>query len=243
MLPSTVNTTLGLIGVKNGQGKLTVVRSQIIGTDVPTDTNRQYLVDLHSFSYTVGDVSKPTPEATGSSRLTLAFKLQGIVGKPANTAPKKIRVGLFRTSMSEPIYKTGEFNIDDNGIWRGTVVFDVDSASDYILYVKDDHGVQKKICNDTPTETFPGTYGCSKGKITIKAGDQSFDFSKIYLLVGDLPEQDGIVNSYDIALVRNAVGKDDSESLGFADLNRDGAVNGQDYALMISALSVRQDEQ
>ena len=73
------------------------------------------------------------------------------------------------------------------------------------------------------------------------AGDY-FDFTGIYLLVGDLPEQDGIVNSYDISLVRNLIGKTDVASLRQADLNLDGAVNAQDYSLVIAALSVRQDE-
>ena len=64
-------------------------------------------------------------------------------------------------------------------------------------------------------------------------------------MVGDLPQQDGLVNSYDISLVRNNIGVAGSQHpavLALADLNLDGIVDSQDYSLVIAALSIRSDE-
>ena len=73
--------------------------------------------------------------------------------------------------------------------------------------------------------------------------DGVYDFSGITLLVGDLPEQDGIVNAYDIGLIINNFGKRDSDILSKADVNMDGIVDTQDYSLVIAALSIRYDEE
>ena len=64
-------------------------------------------------------------------------------------------------------------------------------------------------------------------------------------MVGDLPQQDGVVNSYDISLARNNIGvagSYDPAVLALADLNLDGIVDSQDYSLVIAALSIRADE-
>jgi len=105
--------------------------------------------------------------------------------------------------------------------------------------VKGPFQVQKKICNKTPTETDGGTYRCAKGTITLKAGENDINLSGITLLSGDLPVQDGTINAYDTSMIRNNLGSDNSN----CDVNRDGKCDTQDYSLLISTLSIKNDEQ
>ncbi len=182
----------------------------------------------------------PTATATGvpgNVTLNLKLKFQGIIKKPAtNTMAVRVKVG---TSD----YSTGTFTSDDNGIWSGSIGFNLTPGANNTIYVKGPKHIQKKICAATPTESSPGSYHCANGVITLAAGANNLDFSGVYLLVGDLPEQDGVVNAYDTSLVRNNIGKSDAETLRLTDLNLDGVVDTQDFSLVIAALSVKGDEE
>jgi len=195
-----------------------------------------------------GNSNLTTPTPTGGSTenisLNLKLKFQGITKKPnIDTMSVKVKLGgLFPTTD----YQTATFTSDDKGVWSGTVSFDaVSGPPAYNVYVKGPKHLQKKICNSVPTESAAGagTYRCTNGNITLVAGSNNLDFSGITLLVGDLPDQDGATNSYDISLVRNNLNKTDAETLRLADLNLDGKVDTQDYSLVIAALSVRSDEE
>lgn len=61
------------------------------------------------------------------------------------------------------------------------------------------------------------------------------------ILSGDL-DQNGVVDSVDISIVRNNLGKTDTATLTKADVNRDGRVDTQDFSLILAALAVRTDE-
>ena len=137
---------------------------------------------------------------------------------------------------------TVTFIVDSSGVWSGSFTSGVTAGSKYKVLVKGPKHIQKKICISTPTEDYPGTYHCEDGAITLAAGTNTLNFSGIILLAGDLPTQDGIVNSYDTSLVRNNLGKSDSSSLALADLNLDGVVDSQDYSMIINALSIKFDE-
>jgi hypothetical protein len=72
------------------------------------------------------------------------------------------------------------------------------------------------------------------------------DFSKIYLLGGDLPVnglQDGVVDSLDTSYIRNNLGKTDADVISIADINLDGRIDTQDWSAVIYALSVKTDEE
>ena len=69
------------------------------------------------------------------------------------------------------------------------------------------------------------------------------DFSNIYELVGDLPDQDGVVDSYDISFIRLNLGKNEDAVQAIGDINLDGRVDTQDYSLVIASLSVKKDEE
>lgn len=187
----------------------------------------------------------PTPTPTPVVKINLRLKFQGIFQKPAQQYNKmNVRVGVFNPYLSQTIYKTGAFVADENGDWWGSVTFpEISPGSSFTIFIKGPKHIQKKICDGKPTETLPGTYKCGDGNITLVTGDNNFVFTHIYQLVGDLPDQDGIVNSYDVSLVRNNLNKADATTLTLADLNLDGVVNTQDYSLIIAALSIRTDEE
>jgi len=192
----------------------------------------------------------PTPElscqATGSVVLDLKLRFQGVL-KGSNPSLNGLKVFVNAVSHSgNKITGCGGFTADTSGLWLGKVYLNIPSeylSEKYSLFIKGPKHLQKKVCDLSPSESLPGTYRCQVDKISLKEQVNNLDFSKITLLVGDLPLQDGITNSYDIALVTNNLSKTDPETLKKADLNLDGVVDTQDYSLVIAALSIRFDEQ
>ncbi|PIZ65644.1 hypothetical protein COY14_01950 [Candidatus Roizmanbacteria bacterium CG_4_10_14_0_2_um_filter_36_9] len=108
--------------------------------------------------------------------------------------------------------------------------------------IKGPKHLQKKICVNNPLEVIPGTYNCKKGEITLQNGEQTLDFLGIYLLAGDLPLQNGLIDAVDIIYVKSNLGSKDPEVVSRADLNLDGIVDSQDYTMIINALSFKYDE-
>lgn len=194
-------------------------------------------------------IGPPLTGDPGPYLLNLKLKFQGILRQPSDEFNKmKVKI-----SVVAPLGNKGEssseadFVSDEKGIWSGSVKvppFFAFPGKGFKLFVKGPKHIQKRICANTPSESFPGTYNCENGQIELVGGMgiNDLDFSGIYMLVGDLPQQDGIVNSYDISLVRNNIGSSDRAVLALADLNLDGIVDTQDYSLVIAALSVRSDE-
>ncbi|MCX7881495.1 MAG: dockerin type I domain-containing protein [Patescibacteria group bacterium] len=189
-------------------------------------------------------INTPTPTTTPapeSVTLNLKLKFQGILKKPTSTDKMNVKVKLGGRQSADP--KIVTFTSDNNGVWSGSVNFNVTTGSGYLVYIKGPKHLQKKICDPLPTETVPATYHCGQGKITLSAGNNNLDFSGIFLSSGDLPNQDGVSDSYDLSLVRNNLGQRDDGALRLADINLDGVVNTQDYSAIIQALAVRTDEE
>lgn len=137
----------------------------------------------------------------------------------------------------------GSFTADATGMWSGIVAFnDVPAGTGYRVYIKGAKHLQKKLCEASPVETAAGTYRCADGKITIQDGQNTFDFSKVYSMVGDLPNQDGVVDSYDTSYIKLNLGSSVASVLQIADLNLDGIVDTQDYSLVIASLSIKYDD-
>jgi hypothetical protein len=183
----------------------------------------------------------PNPSVTGVQNATLTLnlklKFQGILSKPAD-AYNKMTVKVTVVDSSGTKYPgSGDFVADANGIWSGTVKYAGPKAGDgYQVFVKGPKHIQKKICEATPAEQYPGSYHCVQGKTFAVTDNMNLDFSGIYLLAGDLPPQDGLVDSYDMALVRNCIVQPTEENcVKNADINLDGRISAQDYSLMIAA--------
>jgi hypothetical protein len=222
--------------------------STLTPTQTPTPTPNQ--------SLTSTSTSTPT-QASGGVSLNLKLKFQGIMQPPAGsnqrTMPVKIKVG--GGNLTQPITVSANFSFTTNRnsdtdpyIWQGSVNLpsSVTPGNNYYLLVKGPKHIQKRICTNSPSETSPGSYRCFSGQIQLQSGVNNLDFSKVYLLAGDMPVsggQDGVVDSLDTSYIRNNLGKTDSGVLAIADLNLDGKVDTQDWSLVIAALSVRADEE
>jgi len=183
------------------------------------------------------------PTYSGDVVINLKLKFQGITKKidsKYNTQLVKIKLTNTDTGNSS----SRLVNVSQNGsaIWEGQVKFAVPAGNNYKVFIKGPKHIQKKICQNNPTETLPGFYQCEDGTIKLIKGTNTLDFSNIIQIVGDLGTQDGIVNSYDLALITNNLGKKDCAILKSADLNLDGIVDTQDYSLVLSALAIKLDE-
>ncbi len=71
----------------------------------------------------------------------------------------------------------------------------------------------------------------------------SVDLSNILLLAGDIPIQNGIVDSVDIAFIRQNLGNQDQATKARGDLNYDGIIDAQDYSLILASLAFKYDEE
>lgn len=172
--------------------------------------------------------------------LTLKIRMQGIESKPKSTEAQLVRIGVGGVDLPEIIYKRVLFTPSDNGIWEGKALFDVPAGSSYKVLVKGPRHLQKKYCDNSPTEAEPGQYICPQEQIELKKGENLLDFSKVMQLAGDV-NQDGVVNSQDILSIRNNIGSYNIDNLIVGDMNNDGVINAVDDTLIIYTLSNRSD--
>lgn len=253
-LPSSILINLTFMAKGTiGRGDIKIDTIQVTG-DVTggqytvNKTNGAFnLVDQLTTTVTPGVTGGVTPPTGGSGNTTLnlQIRLQGVTTKPTQDSIK-VRVGLANVGM-EPIYNTTQFIAGDGGIWSGSTAFNVPTGSTYIVYIKGPKHLQKKMCDSISTETTPGTYRCSTGKIALNTGTNNLNFSGIRQLVGDLPEQgtegqNGIVDSFDLSFIRQNLGSKETNVLAIGDLNYDGIIDSQDFSLVIASLNVKVDE-
>jgi hypothetical protein len=200
----------------------------------------------------------PTQPSGGSVSLNLKLKFQGVMKEPSNANQRtmKVRIKVAGGNLSSPVSVNTDFTLTNNRnsdtdalIWNGTVNLpaQVTPGQKYYLLIKGPKHIQKKICDNNPSETTDGSYRCQGGRtITFSSGQNNLDFSKIYLLAGDLPvngAQNGVVDSLDTSYIRNNLGKTDPTVASIADLNLDGKVDTQDWSMILYALSVKTDEE
>jgi len=208
-------------------------------------------------------VNTPTP-IPGTTNIDLELKLsfQGITAdsppEALTTDVQYVKVSIVDdkgsyipiNNQSIPVY------VDENRLWIGQITInnipltELNQEKFYIL-IKGPRHIQKKICDAQPTEGESGYYSCQFGNIAFTQGLNTFDFSGIRLLAGDLPieegaSQDGNINSKDLAMLKNLIDKDDSlitsDDLINADLDLNGKIEAHDWSLMIESLEVKYDE-
>jgi Zn-dependent metalloprotease len=203
-------------------------------TSVPTATPQPTLPPLPTVPIT----------PTGNVELDLKLKFQGVGKKPADEINKLFVKVTLVSDLDEKNESYGIFTADNQATWSGQVFFnlkEISPTAKYKILIKGPMHLQKKICDPSPSETKDGYYQCSLPNILLKQGKNFFDFSKITLLAGDLPIQDGIVNAYDLSLIRQRLGVKITGPQLY-DLNLDGVINTQDYSLILYTLSTRFDE-
>lgn len=183
----------------------------------------------------------PQQSSSGNVKLNLKVKFQGITKNPGDT-PDKMVATVKLVKGTDIKTETGVFfRSDDSAVWSANTSFNAEPGGGYKILIKGPKHVQKRICDNNPQEGNLGIYSCTTGNITLTAGENNLDFSKIILLAGDT-NKDGVINSVDLGIIRSSFDKTDESSRIFADLNFDGVVNANDFSLAIASLSFRLDE-
>lgn len=192
-------------------------------------------------------------QGSGTAKILIRAKFNGIGVniQPVDNAIT-VKVQLMNKYLTKPIEKEvtmTEYGKGDRNISLYQGSFDVNSipfGSDYSVFLKGEQHLQKRICDQAPTEIVDGRYYCTDGEITIKEGENILDFTKIYQLGGDVPisnAQSGFIDSVDVVFIRSNFGSKDPGDLTVGDLNKDGIIDTQDYALALYALSFKYDEE
>lgn len=243
-LPETVTIYAKIKGGSLGDGKVTL------------DYNNSQVLDGKGSLLTVGPLSAsynltsnqsspdfinpaslpPLKYPDSSAVVDLKLKLYGTDKSPKVNTIKAIAVAVGR--IGEGKYETAprQFDLTPNsdGTYSGKVAFpNFKDGNKFSLMIKVDKYLLRRICNPDAAEAKIGAYVCQEPGLTIRKGqDNTFDFSKVALLPGDLGLTDGVLNGYDLSLVRNNLNKNTPEAVGLADLNLDATVDKKDFEII-----------
>lgn len=175
--------------------------------------------------------------ATSAAVIRMKLKLLGIKSYPAgevkNLNGTVVAIGRVGENNFESQIAPMILVPDVNGIFEAKAIIpEFKDGTKFSLMVKVNNYLLRRICDVQPTENNPNEYLCQDPELTIRQGENMFDFSAINLMPGDLASPDGILNSYDLSLVRNNLGKTDLDSIKSADLNLDGVVDKKDFDII-----------
>lgn len=234
-LPKAVKIKVKIAGYSAGAGTLSIDSSalQIVGK-IPGYTYENNSIDSAEliFSETGTSGIQPTGRiSTSEKSLTLKIRMQGVADRPLyqNTIVNVKITLVHPTTGITYEYEVPVISIGQ-GIWRGNIPIDAPTGSGYTVLVKGGLHLQKKA---------PTSY-------SIVDGENTIDLSKVTLSVGDIRgennKQDGIIDAQDISYIRSHLGDAEQSEIKSADLNFDGVVDSQDYALMISSIKYKVDE-
>lgn len=236
-LPTGVFTagTVTLKGKANGTAALTIDKARSrFGGEKAAQVGEFSVDQTTNGSYTIG--------AGGTGSVTLNFKVK-FQGVNARRSDQKVLVKVIKgeTKITKPDVNVSP---DDNGIYSGTTSFDVPAGSGYTVFIKGPKHLAKKFCTDNQTARC----NTATGAITLANGANTFDFSKMALEPGDLPdpnndgEQDGVVNSVDVSLIVSRVTKNTAANIAVADVNFDGVLQWDDVTLVLNTLETKYEE-
>jgi len=181
-----------------------------------------------------------------AAQIILKLRFQGIITEPGDTTPQNVKVSLVNNdgeNLNRIIEST--FLAGGDGTYKGTVVFDpIDTNAKYYIYVKGPKHLQKKFCDASPQLNTQGFYNCSKANISLIKGENVFNFSKVKLLSGDLPEQgnvqNGIIDAYDLSFMRSSIANNVYSKT--CDINLDKKCDWQDWSLILASMAEKYDE-
>lgn len=199
----------------------------------------------------------PTPTAVPTSNpnpspkpLDFRVKFGGVTDGSADGAKATIRfVNAFQNLITSPV----SFSYIGNGIYRAIVIPDFSSIlqstnngiGNYTFYIKGEKHSANKFCEYNQSGPCVGT-----GNLPIPYETAIpmpvYDFTGYSLQPGDLPPQDGKVDSSDFQKVSGLLGKlcseQTAEDLATADLDYNGCVNIKDAFLLRKTLETKYDE-
>lgn len=244
-LPSTIRIPVIVTGNSgSGNVKIDAVASKVVdatGSSYTLSKQKEAYITFSQSGKNSDPLPSPTPIPKNSMILHMVAKLQGV--NPSSLATKSIpgvKVQLVQqkgatTQVSLPYYT--EFFMDNAGNAVGSVVVNnMQPGGKYRLLIKGPKHLQKRICEDNPSEENIGEYKCNAFSMKLNAGENTINLAGITLMAGDFGLQDGILNSYDLSYVQNAIWKTSKISWKDADINYDGKVDKKDYDLVTYSL-------
>lgn len=242
-LPTSVTLYLKIKGSVTREGKITIDynNSQVIngsGNLLRIDPNQSATYNLNqtrSSSDFINESSLPPlnyPKDT--AQINLNLKLYGALPKSVkNLKGTVVAVGRNGETKYETLPQQITLNQIPDGTFSGRVAFpDFKDGTNFSLMIKVDKYLLRRICDTTPTEQKPSGYVCTDPSLTIRQGQNNFDFRGISLLPGDLGLIDGLLNGYDLSIVKNNMTQNSKESVASADLNYDGIVDIKDFEII-----------
>ena len=242
-LPASITLYLKIKGSITGEGKITIDynNSQVIngtGNLLRIDPNQSVTYNLNqtqSSQNFINENSLPPlnyPEDT--AQINLKLKLYGALPKSVtNLKGTVVAVGRNGETKYETLPQQINLSQNPDGTFSGRVAFpNFRDGTNFSLMVKVDKYLLRRICDINPTEQTPGSYICTDPSLTIRQGQNNFDFTGVSLLPGDLGLIDGLLNGYDLSIVKNNISQNSKESISAADLNYDGIVDQKDFEII-----------
>ena len=173
--------------------------------------------------------------------MILDFKIK-FAGVSKQIAQQTVKVKIAKRGFHK-VFDNVPITFDNQG--RGQVHLiaqGVVPGGNYAIIVKGPKHLARKFCVNNPEAR------CSAGgQLTLRQGTNSFDFSNLPLLAGDIPnangQQDGVVDSQDFSLLIASLQANAAADLRHrADLNFDGINNGADIQLFLNTMSKKYDD-
>lgn len=196
----------------------------------------------------------PTPTLTydlSKVNIKMKVKVQGVQSNSISVLYPRMRFGVSiggGNLDSNTDFQYFDFESRGAGVYEGVAVFgssNIAPADNYKIIVKGPKHLAKRFCIARPDGGLG--YFCpeSASAITLDTGLNEFDFSSAILTAGDLPldgGQDSILDSSDLSFIRTNLGIKITDVIRVGDLNLDGIVDTQDYAMVINNMSSNEDE-
>jgi len=180
----------------------------------------------------------PTPNPPGQVKAKFKVKFSGVDNKKPDQIVK-VKIGRGETVIQE--LEQVSLTANNQGIYESqmiTLSSAITPGTNYYLLIKGPKHLQVKFCQNTG-QTRP----CTTGKITLNSGENTLDFTGYPLPGGDLPPQDGVVNSLDAVALTNCLFQTSSTCLQKADLNFDEIVNTMDINIMNNTIYTRWEDE
>jgi len=180
----------------------------------------------------------PTPNPPGQVKAKFKVKFSGVDNKKPDQIVK-VKIGRGETVIQE--LEQVSLTANNQGIYESqmiTLSSAITQGANYYLLIKGPKHLQVRFCQNTG-QTRP----CTTGKITLNSGENTLDFTGYPLPGGDLPPQDGVVNSLDAVALTNCLFQTSSTCLQKADLNFDEIVNTMDINIMNNTIYTRWEDE
>ena len=246
-LVNNVVVSLSFMALKKTSGtriSLNKDQSIVVGTtgSVSSQDHTFTLDTTNAFSQlTIQD----NTETTNNISVKIKAKLQAINSKPKRGEKVKMNVNFYGEKDNKQNVKDVEFISDDKGVYSATVPLNKLSAGpNFKLFIKGPMHVQKRICHKTPTGGILYNCNLSQTGFELTNGENTMDLTNVPLLAGDLPlPQDSILNAKDISALNKCLLKRTEDCLNSADVNYDGVVNANDFAIVTNSMAIKYDDE